>query len=77
LNPDAPAEALARDIMAVHPDAFMLEVLTTEAAPFLNAVVSVQRSLSKPELPMPEFLDRLARLGLSQTAALLRALLAA
>jgi hypothetical protein len=63
--------------VAVHPDAFLLEVLTTEAAPFVNAVVTVQRSLTRPELPMPEFLDRLTRLGLSQTAALLRALLAA
>lgn len=74
---DFPAKELARDgdIVAVHPDAFLLEVLTTEAA-LLNAVVAVQRSLSRPELPMPEFLDRLARLGLSQTAALLRALLA-
>ena len=76
---DFPAKELAKDgdIVAVHPDAFLLEVLTTEAAPFLNAVVTVQRSLTKPELPMPEFLDRLTRLGLSQTAALLRALLAA
>jgi hypothetical protein len=35
-----------------------------------------QRSLTEPEPKMPEFLDRLARLGVSQTAALLRALLA-
>lgn len=75
---DFPARELSSDgeIVAVHPDAFLLEVLTTEAVPFINALVAVQRSLSRPELPMPEFLDRLARIGLTQTASLLRALLA-
>lgn len=74
---DFPATELSKedaDITAMHPDVFFLAQLTTNAAAFLHAVNTVQSNLSNPVIPLPAFIQRLGRIGLPQTSALLTAL---
>lgn len=72
---DFPAEQLAledADMTAVHPDTFLLTLLTTTAAPVIKVIEDVRQKLVAPPMPWPDYLASLARSGLPQTAELLR-----
>ena len=75
-----PADQLAfagRPIEAVHPDAFLLTLLTSDAPAVLAVVERVRQKLTKPPMTVAAYADSLARSGLPGMAELLRCLLPA
>ena len=75
---DFPASSLGTvdpPIVPVHPDAFLLRLLTTEAAVVLPIIDRLRRSLTRPPLSAAGYTDNLARAGLLQSAELLKHLL--
>ena len=73
---DFPAEALApHKIRAVHPDAFIRELIGQAPAEVIAAVHDQQRSLKNPPQSLPQLLDLFGRLDLKDTADVLRVLM--
>jgi predicted nucleic acid-binding protein len=74
---DFPVAELAKegDITVIHPDALLLNLLTAHSAVFLNAIQTIQSSLQQPPIPLARYLENLRRIGVTQTADLLDALL--
>jgi hypothetical protein len=73
-----PADAvdqLVPPIAVTHPDAFMLKLLTTQAAAVLPVVETVRQNLTDPPMSVSDYADSLARSRLTQTAHLLQHLL--
>lgn len=71
---DFPANELAREgsIRAAHPDTLLVSLITTNPAPALAALFRAQHTFKAPPLSDPDFLALIARIGLPQTADLLR-----
>lgn len=75
---DFPSDALAKldqPLAAKHPDAFLVELLTTNAAAVLATIENVRQNLTNPPMAPGVYADALARAALPQTAELLRHLL--
>lgn len=69
---DFPRAALAGyDIEAVHPDDFIADLVDLDQAAVLQATQRHFRSLKKPPMTAPAYLELLLRQGLTQTARLL------
>jgi predicted nucleic acid-binding protein len=69
---DFPEEALASfGIEAIHPDDFVLSLLTSHPGEVIQTIRSQRLKLTKPEVDAQTFLDGLERLGLRQTVSLL------
>ena len=75
--PAASVRQLAPPIAVSHPDAFMLKLLTMQAAAVLPVVASVRQNLTRPPMSVSEYVNSLTRCDLAQTADLLRHLLLA
>lgn len=76
---DFPAKQLLLDdddLRAIHPDAFMVQMLTTEAPAVLAVIRRILRDLTAPPMTADSYAANLDRSGLPTTAALLRHLLA-
>ncbi len=72
---DFPTAELQREsvpIRAVHPDEFLVTLLTTNATPVLKIIQDVAKKLNKPPMPWPDYLASLVKSELRQTAALLQ-----
>lgn len=75
---DFPPERLAPyGIEAVHPDAFVVDLLDLSSGVVLRAVQEQQLALRNPTRTLQELIDTLATNGLVRTTAELRRLLAA
>lgn len=74
---DFPADQLQQDggIAAMHPDTFLVSLLTTNAAPVVAVIDAIRRRLSKPPMARSAYCDGLHRSALPQTASLLRIIL--
>lgn len=73
-----PADQLSLEqapITAIHPDTFLVILLTTRAAPVLAAMQVVRQRLVAPPISVDDYLAALVKARLPQTAALLRVLL--
>jgi hypothetical protein len=71
---DFPPAALAKcDIEAIHPDELIDRLLDLDSEAVYSAVKRDRESLKKPPKSVDEYLSDLARLGLPQTVAVLRA----
>ncbi len=71
---DFPASALAPfDIDAIHPDAFIVQLLEEEPT-LLHSALAIQRRLVKPPVAFEAYVARLADLGLPRSAEILRRL---
>ena len=69
---DFPAAVLTPfDIEAMHPDDFIADQFDLDQAAVLGAVQAQRASLKRPPLTAREYLDLLARQGLTQTVKLL------
>jgi len=70
---DFPATALKPyNLIAQHPDDFIIDLFGLNPAKVLSAVANHQRSLKNPPKLLPDYLDTLAVQGLTQTVAQLR-----
>ncbi|MGI8548347.1 MAG: PIN domain-containing protein [Gemmatimonadaceae bacterium] len=75
---DFPDHVLERyDIESKHPDEFVLDSLDLAPGAVVQCVTDQVSALRNPPMTMPEVLDTLRRLGLVQSVARLRELLAA
>jgi predicted nucleic acid-binding protein len=75
---DFPADVTAQlssPVTITHPDAFLIQLLTTQAAAVLPILETVRENLTRPPLTIPDYAASLERAGLKQTAELLRYLL--
>lgn len=74
---DFPAQQLALEgnVAAMHPDTFLISLLTTNAAPVITVVDAIRRRLGRPALSRDAYCHNLERSGLPQSAALLRVVL--
>ena len=75
---DFPAQQLRMDsdtLTAMHPDAFVVHMLTTQAPAVLVITARIRASLTRPPLSVDAYVTNLARSGLPNTAMLLRPLL--
>ncbi len=75
---DFPAETLTTltpPLAVIHPDVFLVDLLTAKAPDVLPILDKVRRDLTNPPMSLPVYADSLARSGLPQTAELLRHLL--
>ena len=73
-----PADIVAQLPLAVtvtHPDGFLIQLLTTQAAAVLPILETVRENLTRPPMIVPDYTASLERAGLKQTAELLRYLL--
>lgn len=71
---DFPATALApHGVAAVHPDAFVLDLIVADAPAVVAAARNHRESLTRPSMTVEQFLANLARHGLPAAAALLAA----
>jgi hypothetical protein len=74
---DFPDEALFRyNMEAQHPDEFIRHMIDLAPVSVVDAVRSQQASLTNPPFSMPDLLSLFEKLGLAETAAELRHLLA-
>ncbi|MES2116764.1 MAG: PIN domain-containing protein [Pseudomonadota bacterium] len=70
---DFPAEALKPyNLVAQHPDDFIVNLLDLQPAGVLAAAASHRRSLKKPPKKAEEYLDTLLAQGLTQSVAMMR-----
>jgi DNA-binding IclR family transcriptional regulator len=70
---DFPAKALTPyNLVARHPDDFIVDLLELHSGEVVQAVAAHQRSLQNPPKTVEEYLDTLAAQGLTQSAAALR-----
>jgi hypothetical protein len=74
---DFPANQLLREgnLTAMHPDTFLVSLLTTNAAPVVSVIDGIRRRLAKPPMKRDAYCDGLHRSALPQTASLLRIIL--
>lgn len=75
---DFPADRLTShqpDLEGIHPDAFLVQLLTTRASAVLPIIERVRQNLTRPPMSVAAYADSLMRSGLSQTGELLRHLL--
>ena len=75
---DFPAAALGQlqpPLTAVHPDAFLVQMLTTQPAGVISVIERVRQNLRSPPMSVAQYADSLARSGLPQTSELIRHLL--
>ena len=75
---DFPAAVLGSEdqgLQAMHPDAFLVHMLTTQAAPVLLVIKRILSGLTAPPLSTDAYLANLSRSGLPTAATLLRHLL--
>ena len=74
---DFPEDALdPHNIEAQHPDEFIRGLLNIDPAAVIDAVTRQQQRLKSPPVPMPALLSLFERLGLIETVAELRRLMA-
>ena len=74
---DFPNRVLARfDIEAKHPDDFVLECIDLDPGAVSECAISQALALQQPPVTVQALLDTLNRLGLAQSAARLRELMA-
>lgn len=59
----------------MHPDTFLVSLLTTNAAPVIAVIDAIRRRLAKPAMGRDAYCTGLQRSALPQTAALLRIIL--
>lgn len=64
-------------VRAIHPDAFLIELITARAAEVVPVIDACRRNLTRPPLTVAEYVAALDRVGLRQTAQLLGFLLPA
>lgn len=70
---DFPANELSRhNIIAVHPDQFVLAAIGRDAEGVLDVIEEQRASLRRPPATMEQLLDRLAEQGLRHSVAVLR-----
>lgn len=62
-------------IRPLHPDAYLIELITTRAAEVLPIIDNCRRRLTRPPFTVAEYIAALDRVGLRQTANLLGFLL--
>jgi hypothetical protein len=75
---DFPPSALARHgIVAVHPDAFLLDIATDHEAPFLACVKACRSRLLNPPQTPDQHLAQMVKVGLPLLAGKLTTLKAA
>jgi predicted nucleic acid-binding protein len=77
---DFPAAGLAHLqplVTVVHPDAFLVQMLTGRPAEALPVIEQVRQNLVSPPMPVGVYADSLARSGLPRTGDLVRRLLSA
>jgi len=75
---DFPADVTAQlpsPVTITHPDAFLIQLLTAQAAAVLPILETVRENLTRPPMTIPDYTASLERAGLKQTAELLRHLL--
>lgn len=75
---DFPARVLGseeQELQAMHPDAFLVHMLTSQAPAVLLAIKRILASLTAPPLSADTYLANLSRTGLPTSATLLRHLL--
>jgi len=66
---DFPLDELAKfQICALHPDAFLLDLLNKNPFNFLEAVIQQQKLLKRPPINKKDFINFLAKSGLINTA---------
>lgn len=70
--PDDLLKTIEPPVVAVHPDAFLLKLLTTRAPTVLNVIERVRQNLTNPPMSGAHYADALVRTGLPRTAELLR-----
>ncbi len=69
---DFPAEALGHHgIVALHPDAFLMDVLASDPDGLLNSIANVLARMKNPQIGFHEYRSRLAKAGLPQLAGTL------
>jgi predicted nucleic acid-binding protein len=73
--PAAALDQLQPPLAAVHPDAFLARMLTTQPAAVISVIERVRQNLHSPPMTVAQYADSLGRSGLLQTAELVRHLL--
>ena len=73
--PEPLLAAVIPPLAPMHPDAFLVKMMTENAAVSLPAIEAVRRQLRNPPMSLPDYTASLTRSGLPQTAELLRHLL--
>lgn len=66
---------LASPIIVTHPDTFLVQLLTTQAASVLPILQAVRENLTRPPMDIAAYTTSLEQAGLKQSAELLRYLL--
>jgi hypothetical protein len=77
---DFPAATLGQlqpPLTALHPDAFLVDMLAFHPAPVLSVIERVRQNLRAPPMSVAQYADSLTRSALPQTAELVRHLLPA
>ncbi|WP_454873358.1 PIN domain-containing protein [Paraburkholderia xenovorans] len=70
---DFPARALSTfNVVAQHPDDFIADLFDLNQAKVLEAMAEHRKSLKNPPKSVNEYLDTLARIGLTQTVSVVR-----
>lgn len=70
---DFPQSSLQQyDVVAQHPDEFIIDLLDLHPAGILEAVGNHRRSLKNPPMTVDEYLDKLLAQGLHQSVAVMR-----
>lgn len=73
--PEAPLALDDDELRPVHPDAFLVQLLTTEAPAVLTVIRRILSQLSSPPMTAETYLSNLERSGVGTSAAMLRHLL--